>query len=167
MTDSLAATLERIGTHVLAGEPHLIHTWSAGARGKRTLVFPVQCENGFEVRVEAGVDELEVAVAEGWHDMTCDQNPVRETAEALVVNALGFVRTLLSVDAALETRYAGQSPYKWTLRYRDEEGWQHGTTGLLVFNYLGRRHITIRQNIILPARYETLVGDRVAGAAQQ
>lgn len=167
MTDSLAATLERIAAQLLAGERHLIHTWSGIARGKHTLVFPVQCQNGFEVRVEAGPDGLAVGVAEGWHDMTCDRNPVRETEEALVVNSLGFVRTLLSTDAALATRYAGQSPYKWVLRYRDEQGWRTGTTGLLFFNYLGRRRVTVRQNSILSARYEVPRGDRVAGAAQQ
>lgn len=154
MTESLAETLERIATQVLAEERHLVHTWDAGARGKRTLVFPAQCEDGFEVRVEAGLDWLDVGVAEGWQDMTCDGNPVRETHEALIVNALGFVRTLLSTDAVLETRYAGQAPYKWVLRYRDEEGWQGGTTGLLLFNYLGRRRVTVRQNTILPARYD-------------
>jgi hypothetical protein len=70
---------------------------------------------------------------------------------------LGFIRTLMSAAAFLEIRYAGGSPYKWTMNYAVEGGTESKVTGHLLFNYFGRRSTVVLQNHHLPPRYGTSV----------
>ena len=151
-------TFERLANEALSKERGLIHRWEGSSLRRRRLVLPRQCEDGFEVAAVAETYGL-YAFAEGWHSGAWDTPGL--TPESLVVDFLGFLRTLLSPDARLDVHYAGRTRSKWIMHYRDESGWQADTTGVLIFNYFGKRTVVTLQNTVLPPRYAE------TGAVQQ
>ncbi len=149
--EQLPAVFERYARNVLSQESGLRHEW-ATSPDKSRLVIPRANETGFTVEVQAQTYGL-YAFAEGWHSSAWELTSRKETYENLCTQFLGFVRTLLSRDAWLEVRYAGRTPYRWTMTYGVEGGAESESTGLLFFNYFGRRSARVLQNDHLPARY--------------
>ncbi len=119
---------------------------------KSRLIIPGANDDGFTVEAQAESYGLYVS-AEGWHSGAWEITSREETVETLCSQFLGFIRTLLSPDAWLEVRYAGHTPYKWTMTYGVEGSVESESTCLLFFNYFGRRSVKVLQNEHLPARY--------------
>jgi hypothetical protein len=149
--EHLPTVFERYARDVLARENCLRHQW-ATSPGKSRLIIPRANESGFTVEAQAEMYGL-YASAEGWHSAAWELTSQQEALEDLCSQFLGFIRTLLSPDAWLEVRYAGQTPYKWTMTYGVEGRMESESTGLLLFNYFGERSTRILQNEHLPARY--------------
>ena len=61
------------------------------------------------------------------------------TIDEVADGCVGFLRTLLSPDASLIVRYSAGRPYRWILRYPTHGSPVNDETGLLFFNYFGRR----------------------------
>ncbi len=150
---TLPLKFERYARDILARDPGLRHEWSTSP-DKRQLIIPKANDTGFTVKACAEVYGLYVS-ADGWHSGAWELASRKETIETLCSQFLGFIRTLLSPDAWLEVRFAGDSPYKWTMNYAVEGGVESESTGLLVFNYLRKRSVRVLQNEHLPARYDT------------
>ncbi|HET9300226.1 MAG TPA: hypothetical protein VFO11_09780 [Candidatus Polarisedimenticolaceae bacterium] len=92
--------------------------------------------------------EILLATDRGWHL----QQP--DPSEQEIAHYLGLVRDMLSTACRLRERRAGGRPYRWELESLVDGAWrQDGTTGLLLWNYLGRRSEHIYQNDTLPARF--------------
>lgn len=73
--------------------------------------------------------------------------------EELVDEALGMARDLLSPDMRIRELRAGNKPYRWFMEHSDGTRWHAvHVTGLLFWNYLGRRSEHIYQNHTLPGR---------------
>jgi hypothetical protein len=149
--EHLPVAFERYARDVLARENRLRHEW-ATSPDKTRLIIPRANETGFTVEAQAETYGL-YAFAEGWHSAAWELTSQKETSEDLCSQFLGFIRTLLSPDAWLEVRYAGHTPYKWTMTYGVEGSVEAESTGLLFFNYFGRRSVKVLQNEHLPARY--------------
>jgi hypothetical protein len=154
VADALPDIFERMARRVLESESSLIYRWDVVTPTTRALVFAKQCESGFEVRAEAKQYGL-FAFAEGWHSTAWDANTPGWSSEDIASDFLGFLRTLLSLDASLDVHLAGGHPHKWVLNYIDENGTQSETTGLLLFRFWGAREIVTRQNTMLPSRYQS------------
>lgn len=76
-----------------------------------------------------------------------------DDAGALVRDAFGLVRDLLSPAMRLREWRAGNVPYRWVLEVQVADGWRsEQTMGLLFWNYFGRRSERVYQNRQLPAR---------------
>ncbi len=149
--EHLPAVFERCAREVLLREAGLRHDWVIGGDTSK-LVIPKADEAGFTVEAQAETYGL-YASAEGWHSGAWEPTSRKETLEELCSEFLGFVRTLVSSDAELEVRYAGGTPYKWTMTYGVEGGAESESTGLLFFNYFGRRSTRVLRNQHLPPRY--------------
>jgi hypothetical protein len=149
--EHLPVVFERHARDVLASENGLRHEWLTSP-DKTRLIIPRANDTGFTVEAQAETYGL-YAFAEGWHSGAWELASRKETFEYLCSQFLGFIRTLLSPDAWLEVRYAGHSPYKWTMTYGVEGGVESESTGSLFFNYFGRRSARVLQNKHLPARY--------------
>ena len=160
VSESIPDTFARRANDVLSREPSVVYRWDRPGR----LVFPKQCEGGFEVAAEAETYGL-YAFAEGWHSGAWDTPGL--TPDMLVVEFLGFLRTLLSSDAHLDIHYAGRTHAKWVMHYRVEQGWETDTTGMLFFNYFGKRRVVSLQNTVLPPRYPELSAVQQADAADE
>jgi hypothetical protein len=152
--ESLPATFERLVNEIISAEPDLVYRWDAVADTRRRLVFPKQCENGFEVIAEAEPYGL-YAFAEGWHSAAWDANTPGFRSEQVTASFVSFLRTLLSADARLEVHYAAPSPTKWVMRYVGEHGEQADTISAvhnLFSTHRGASSVVTLRNSVLTSR---------------
>lgn len=130
---------------VLQNHPGLSHEW----RADDCLAFPRSNPNGFEIEVVLE-DGMVVVNALGAHEhFQARESSPAEAAEA----ALGYVRDLLSPGMRIREKRAGRMPYRWTVEILGSDGWaRESVTGVLLFNYFGRRSERVYQNDQLPSR---------------
>ncbi len=134
--------MHRQGESALESGPRVAHAWEAGD----VLAFPAQSHDGFEVRIVPAGREL-IVFTQGYHEHLSGK------PSTIVEQALGLVRDLLSPDMRIRERRAGGSPYRWVLERRAATGWEReASTGLLFWNWFGRRSERIYQNHQLPGR---------------
>jgi hypothetical protein len=128
--------------------PELQHAWvDRGAIV--TLRFPPIDSTGFEVAIQVGDGYIYVLMGNNHHSFS----PTRESVDESMGAALGLARDLLSPDMRLRELRAGGMPYKWLVEARSGDGWQlEAETGLLFYNYFGRRTEHLFQNRQLPGR---------------
>ena len=142
---ALATFRERLAS-ALEGFPDL----SRVVRDQGThmeVEFPKQSASGFDIALEIADAEMRIETDRGWHEYWAD--PTAQDVE----NVLGLVRDMLSAACRLRERRACGSPYRWDLESLVDGVWRRdGTTGLLFWNYFGRRSQRIYQNDALPAR---------------
>ena len=106
------------------------------------LCIPPQSERGFPVELEC-MDYGVYPSAEGWHGGCWDVTVWKP--EDLAGSLREFLNSLVS-DAELEVCYSGSKPYKWILHHTFEGQRVADTTGLIFFNWFGRRSVIIKSN---------------------
>lgn len=139
----------------LSSHPSLQYRWEDGGRGKRILTIPKIDVTGFDIRIECESYGL-YPFANGWHGAPWDMNTPNVTLEESCEECLGFIRSLLCPDSSLTILYSGEMPYKWILRYPTVRGPVNDETGLLLYNYFGRKHNIILINRHLPSREDKI-----------
>ncbi|WP_156481500.1 hypothetical protein [Microbulbifer thermotolerans] len=111
-------------------------------KDRDVLRIPPQSENGFQVELEC----TEYGVypsAEGWHGGCWDVTVWKP--KDLEASLREFLNSIVT-DAELEICYSGSKPYKWILRHTFEGQRVADETGLIFFNWFGRRSIEIKCN---------------------
>jgi hypothetical protein len=151
MEAALPDTFYKLASSRLAELPGLPHEWVSGPDGKRSLRIPKLDESGFDITIECESNGLH-PFAEGWHGAPWEANTPDMSIEEVAEDCLGFVRTLLCPDATLTVHYSGGRPYRWILRYPTLGAPVKDETGLLFFNYFGRRETREFRNTHLPPR---------------
>ena len=122
---TIPEVFERHARAILAAHPELKPRWSASSNGDgRELFIPKRDSSGFDVTVRAETYGL-YPLAGGWHGAPWepardDPRPLDPQVDELCVQFLGFIRTLLSVDAILKVHYSRRRPYRWVLEYETE-----------------------------------------------
>ncbi len=147
---ALCRTFVRIAKEALSSRPEVEHTWSIDADEDHCILdIPPCSDTGFSITVEVFPAEITVSM-QGPHE----HFPLDSDAEELVRSVLGLIRDLLSPAMRLRELRAGGSPYCWHVEMLQEDGtWQtEFTTGLVFWNYFGRRSERIYQNDVLPSR---------------
>jgi hypothetical protein len=92
----------------------------------------------------------EIVLGAGGYHSHFDNSP---DPPKLVTAALGIARDLLSPSMRLREWRSNGSPYRWALESRLGNTWTtDGTTGLLFWNYFGKRTEQTFQNRQLPSR---------------
>lgn len=152
---NLSQTFVKIARDLLSYHPEIIHDWQISNERNCSLRIPKTSENGFDVNVDVSTHDITV-FTEGAHrhfDFAHGQNE-----EDLVREVLGLVRDLLSPHMRLRILLAGKQSYRWHMEVYQNDKWQtEETTGLLLWNYFGRRSEKILQNELLPGRAEPLM----------
>jgi hypothetical protein len=139
--------LFRRAEEVIEDHQGLGHVESDDEQESVTLTFPRHTEGGFDVIVEATPEEI-ILFANGAHVHVDEENPETQAEEAL-----GLARDLLSPAMRIDERCAGGKPYRWYIEYLDDMQWHaEHETGLLFWNYFGRRSEHIYRNYTLPSR---------------
>lgn len=111
------------------------------------LVFPKTTEDGFEISLQPDSRGVIVLTDVGLH-VHVDGAP----ADA-VQDALGLVRDLLTPDMRIVELRAGGGGYRWRMERLESGRWLvEARTGLLFWNYFGRRSERTYQNRRLPGR---------------
>ena len=127
-------------TSVLAENPAIPVEWLSNPVSLR--VFP-SSETGFEVRLVCETYGLYPYAGE-WHGAPWDVTVWEPESLSRVVNE--FLRSVLSPDSALEVHYSNGKPFKWILLHCYEGQKVSEETGLLFFNWFGRRSLRRFQN---------------------
>ena|SRR5688572_12189461 len=156
MPASLPDTFFEMAQQVIARHPTLQHEWTSEASGKRTLKVSAASPTGFDVTIEAETYGLYPYAGE-WHGAPWDSSMPRMSFAEICEDCLAFVRSLLCSDSSLQVFYSNERPYRWVLSYPFEGQRVSDRTGLLVFNYFGRRSVRTFQNEQLPPREEMSV----------
>lgn len=152
--EHLPTIFEKYAKEVLAESAGIESVWEIRDGGdKRILTIKKENTSGFDVVVECETYGL-YPFAGGWHGPAWELFSRDETFLDLSAQFMGFIRSLLCEDSKLEVRYTGEKPYKWILTYPLEEGTEFVETGLIFYNYLGKRSSKVFQNKQLSRRYE-------------
>ena len=140
----------KIAKEAISKYPELQHSWNMNADGVScSLTFPKQNENGFEILIEVSPNQITVFTV-GAHQHFDSPEDSNETK---IKTALALVRDLLSSDMRIRELRAGNSAYRWALESLHQNNWRReSSTGLLFWNYFGKRSEKIFQNYTLPTR---------------
>jgi hypothetical protein len=153
MTKELADAALRQAREVLARQPDLPHRWEQHGNDQELTFFASE-STGFDVTV-CFTPESVIVFARGAHRHfeLIDGKDV----ESIAAEALGMVRDLLSPDMRVREYRASGSPYRWDIEIYTPDGWKTTeSTGLILWNYFGRRSQQVFQNQILPGRLSRL-----------
>lgn len=146
--EQIASVLREEAANVLGSHPDLQHEW-IDEGSVVTLRFPPPDTLGFEVGVQAGEGYLYVLMGRMHESFNVDPQQPKEA----VITALGLIRDLLSPRVRLRELRAGGRPYRWFVESYDGSTWQlEAETGLLLFNFFGKRSEHVFQNRQLPDR---------------
>ena len=134
----------------LSQNPEVKHSWSINEQKDQcTLEIPEQNEKGFSIKV--GVYGHEITVWAGGIDFV--QISSTENFDETITDILGLVRDLLSPTMRIRELRAGDSPYRWHMEcFRDGRWVREESSGLLFWNFFGKRSEKIYQNFILESR---------------
>lgn len=99
------------------------------------FVIPKQGSDGFKIQLEC-MDYGVYPTADGWHGGCWDVTVW--TPKELGESINEFVLSILQ-DAVLAVSYSNEKPYKWVLHHVFEGQRVKDETGLIFYNWLGRR----------------------------
>jgi hypothetical protein len=155
MSEELADAVVRQAREILARYPALAHRWEQHGNSQ-DLIFPASEPTGFDVTVSITPHGV-IVIARGAHRHF--ESIQRQDVESAAAEALGMVRDLLSPDMRVREFCAAGSPYRWTLEINASDGWKATeSTGLIFWNYFGRRSQQVFQNQTLPGRLSRSMG---------
>lgn len=132
------------GSTVLSENAHINAEWSSDPM---TLKIFASSDAGFDV--ELVCEDYGVYPHAGdWHFSPWDVTGW--TPDALAKSVTEFLQAVLSMDSKLEVSYSNGKPFKAVLRCRCDGQWVIEETGLIFFNWFGRRTVKKFQNDWLP-----------------
>ncbi|MDO9411468.1 MAG: hypothetical protein Q7T81_02685 [Pseudolabrys sp.] len=132
---------------LLANNASFSHEWTSRPDGC-VLSIPSQSKDGFDVRVDVGIDEATVFWGNGH-----SHYEVTDNIQTLVEEIFGLLRDLLSTDMRVRHYYAAGTLYWAKLEAFDGTKWSvERSTGLIFWNYFGKRSVTTHSNAVLPGR---------------
>ena len=133
---------------ILSAHPQIKHEWSIDADEDHCILdFPKSNPDGFDITVEVYPDQI-IVFGQGFHEhFDQDNNSIK------IESSLGLVRDLLCPDMRIKEYLAGGSPYRWDAELLQNGKWlREHTTGLVFWNYFGRRSQKYYQNKVLEGR---------------
>ncbi|MFK8012687.1 MAG: hypothetical protein AB8B80_11635 [Marinicellaceae bacterium] len=134
--------IKQYANNILASYEELKITWNDD---NTEVTIHKANSNGFDVIVS--MDELDVYILTdcGYHDHW-RLTEFKNNNEALE-SIFGLVRDMLSENMQIKVMLSNKSPYRWILQFKEESQWMdESTTGLLFWNYFGRRREEVYKN---------------------
>jgi hypothetical protein len=132
-------TFRRAAQSVLDTCPRIEHEWQSPL----TLKIAASSASGFDVKLVCESYGLYPYAGE-WHGAPWDAAIWK--SERLAAAVREFLQSVLSPAGELRVRYSNGRPYKWTLRYSFEGSVVSEETGLIFFNWFGRRSVKVFRN---------------------
>ena len=115
--------------------------------GNTCLEFTYQAPSELEFDVFAEFFEDSFALyCDGWHDELVMKKCPNENATRI----LEKLKSIFEGKVKVRVTYAGKSPYKWEILFDEGIDWKVlRLTGLLFYNYLGKRKTIEKVNRII------------------
>lgn len=131
----------------LADKALFIHHWTITPHGC-VLSIPSQAEDGFDILIDVEINAATVYWGNGHsHYQRADD------INALVEEIFGLLRDLLSPNMRVRHYYAGGQFYWASLEAFEGTKWSvERSTGLLFWDYFGKRSVRTYSNSVLPGR---------------
>ena len=134
--------IKQYAVNILASYKELNVTWNDD---DTELTIHKANTNGFDVIVTMDEVDLYILTDCGFHDhwRLAEFKNNNEALESI----FALVRDMLSENMQIKVMLSNKSPYRWILQFKDESEWvDESTTGLLFWNYLGRRSMEFYKN---------------------
>ncbi|MFC1975965.1 hypothetical protein ACFLXQ_06170 [Chloroflexota bacterium] len=108
-----------------------------------SLEVTSQSPNGFDVTIEIREGKVFLWTNTGFHD----EWQIDDDHNSFMKSVFGFLRDLLSNNMRLRELRSNGQPYRWVLEGWNGKDWiMESTTGLIIYNYFGRKSEHIFQN---------------------
>ncbi|MFK8013467.1 MAG: hypothetical protein AB8B80_15620 [Marinicellaceae bacterium] len=134
--------IKQYANNILASYEELKITWNDD---NTEVTIHEANSNGFDVSVSMDEVDLYILTDCGFHDHW-RLTEFKNNNEALE-SIFGLVRDMLSENMQIKVMLTNKSPYRWILQFREENEWiDESTTGLLFWNYFGRRREEVYKN---------------------
>jgi hypothetical protein len=101
------------------------------------LTIPAQNPNGFDIELECFDYGVYPTSSTGWHSGAWDVTVLKP--KELEASLTEFIYSVLN-DAVLDIFYSNKKPHKWVLHLQFEGERIFDETGLILFNWLGKRN---------------------------
>lgn len=117
-------------------------------RGKETVLefyYKAASESEFDVRAEFFENSFTL-YCDGWHDdFLAEEDPIQNAEKALEI-----LKSIFKGKVRLLIKTAGRLPYKWLIILEEGIDWNvMGLTGLIFYNYFGKRKVVKKVNRII------------------
>ena len=148
---TLSKIFTRFAKDALSQHPQIKHSWSINdeLKDQCKLEIPKQNDKGFDILVNVSLHEIRV-FAKGIDFVHFS---IVDNFEEAVIDLLGLIRDLLSPHMRIRELRAGNSAYRWYMEsFRNRKWIVEQTTGLLFWNFFGKRSEKIYQNSTLEGR---------------
>lgn len=150
----LPNVLQQYGQSVLASYPEIVHQWSDRPDGCE-LNIPISCPTGFDIRLLVSPDTVTLDWGR-WHTPF----ELDTEIETFVEHLFGLIRDMLGPEMRVRELWAWPFPYRGFLESFDGTQWSVvQETGLVIWNYLGKRSVRIYFNSVLPGRLPSADSD--------
>ena len=121
----------------------IIHESEDEAQNLASLEVKSQSSEGFDVGVEIRADKIFFWTNTGFHD----EWQIGKDHNSFMKSVFEFLRDVLSNNMRLRELRSNGRPYRWILEGWDGKDWiMESTTGLIFYNYFGRKSEHIFQN---------------------
>lgn len=115
----------------------------------KEIVFKKKDENGFDITIQDNETFIYIETEPGYHWHFDNKKDKKQTLSEV----MGLVRDLLGPNMRIREILSNGKPRKWITECYINNKWiSDGETGLLVWNYLGKKSEKIYQNKILEPR---------------
>jgi hypothetical protein len=145
----LSEAFEAMGKRFFEMYPEIPHEWSMDSTDFQLTIKKIN-EKGFDLNLELFGDDV-VLHCESMHQhiTNLEKKPTPEFANEV----FGVIYDYLTTDVRMKEFQSNGSPFKWVIESLSEDKWERGqSTGILFYNYFGKKTIEIFQNDYLPPR---------------
>ncbi|MBD3329342.1 hypothetical protein GF357_02500 [Candidatus Dojkabacteria bacterium] len=136
-------------SRILSEDDRIPYEWK---KDKKEIVFKKLDEEGFDIALNCEDDNyLYLSTNLGYYDFYYYES--LEQISDILPETMGLVRDLLSPNMRIVEKLSNSKPYKWLLQCKKDNDWiTERVSGLVFYNYLGKRIEKIYSNNTLPPR---------------
>jgi len=147
----LITAFSELAENFLGDHPSLQFAWKDEIeKRRRTLTVFKRDETGFDVGICCETYGL-YPLAGDWHGTPWDITTPKTTPSILAGDCIRWIHYALTPATRLRVKTSNGLPFKWLFEYQEISDWQTDMeTGLIFFNYFGKRDETLFQNHHLP-----------------
>ncbi|HSR18378.1 MAG TPA: hypothetical protein VLM39_09850 [Ignavibacteriaceae bacterium] len=113
------------------------------------ILFQKISSQGFDIIIRYDENNIYLETDTGYHDYFKVNNNFKE----VLIDVMGIIRDLLTRNMRIKEYLSNNRSYKWTLQCFRENKWKdESSTGLIFWNYFGKKSEKIYFNNSLPIR---------------
>ena len=131
---------------IISNERQLVYEW---CNDSSEITFKKNSHEGFDLIIKCDIDSIYIYTDIGYHN----EYPLTKNLQTVLTEVTGLARDLLSKNMRIREYLSNNKPYRWDVESLVDNKWYSvDSTGLIFWNYLGKRSEKIYFNNILSER---------------